>query len=650
MGLNFTDGRSARRRAPSAAMAAFWPGVLAALIILGGCRERSAGVQPTPTPTPRPATAFLEGIVTLAGAGDHTGIMVYIPGTSFVGFTDAEGAWRIPGVPVGVYDVFARFDGYRTTRIDQGLRVTEDDLSDVTPVTIPPAVLEPAERRSSERERMGGLKGVVTLEGAQDNSGITVQVRGTIHRTVTGVSGEFIIPYIDPGEYALTIFKTGYRVQTLNVTIPAGKVQGLDPIVLARAPDTQQAQAQRVIEGTVEIFDRKGQRQNIFDQVRVGLEGTRHIAVLDAAGHFTITGVPPGIYVVTATAPGYEMRERVELDLTETPRINVGVRLDESERSAEKTGDVSGRILVADAGEGQHSGVIIGTLGHSYTALSGPDGSFRLEAVPEGVYTFMAQKEGYVPVFWDEVNVVADQETQLGPGTLNRFVETPRVVFTDPGDGAQNVSVQRQMPVFVRFNKKMNPDSVRSALRLTPEVSYRAFMGKESLKSDFDLLYIVIEGDNPRTPVSFDTRYTITIDAGATDVEGVTMAEDYSFSFTTGRPEIIATIPPQNETQANVTLTDPIVISFNATIDPGSVEGNIEITPEPFGKYYYNVRKDFESGWSTLFLYVYLKADTIYTVRFRNGLRTLSGDRISNTPFDLRFKTLKLYTYEDTIR
>jgi hypothetical protein len=59
------------------------------------------------------------------------------------------------------------------------------------------------------------------------------------------------------------------------------------------------------------------------------------------------------------------------------------------------------------------------------------------------------------------------------------------------------------------------------------------------------------------------------------------------------------------------------------------------------------VRKDNESGWSTLYVYFYPEADTIYTVRFKRGIRTLGGDRIANTPYDLNFKTLELLTYED---
>ncbi|MFH1729845.1 MAG: hypothetical protein ABIA04_15640 [Pseudomonadota bacterium] len=61
-----------------------------------------------------PTTGVIAGTVTLQGQSDHTGIDVYIPGTSFSAKTDSDGDFTISNVPEGLYDFLrAEKDGYR---------------------------------------------------------------------------------------------------------------------------------------------------------------------------------------------------------------------------------------------------------------------------------------------------------------------------------------------------------------------------------------------------------------------------------------------------------------------------------------------------------------------------------------------------------
>lgn len=622
--------------------------ILAAMLTACGGNDEQAEV--TPTPTPIRTSAAIAGTVTLAGADDHSGVMIYVTGTSLMGFTNQDGQFTIDGLKEGIYSVYARHDGYKTAVLDPSLRVGLEDYMDDIPIQLGAAELELATEKPSERDLLGGLKGMATLAGTADSTGITVQLRGTIHRTVTGPSGEFILPYVEPGDYAVTFFKTGFTAHTQNVTIGVGRVTTLDAIALAAESEQTPEAPTRTVEGTVEILDRQGHKQNIFDQVVVGLEGTRFTTIPDGSGAFAITGVPAGLYVITAAAPNYEMQERIELDLIEVPKVNVGVTLHEAEGARPRTGIVSGQIEVEFMGEGGHGGVVVGPLGHAHTALTAPDGSFIIANVPEGSYTIQAQKEGYVPLLWESVEVLADHDSPLGRGVLEKYFEPPRVVYTEPADAAERVVVQRRIPVFVRFNKKMNAESVKAALRLRPEVQYRAYMGKEHPSSDFDMLYLEIDGSNPKFPLGFKRRLDITLGADTTDDENQRLGEDYTFSFTTGEAEVIATRPQEGDIEANVTAHEPIVISFNAAIDQRSVEGQIDISPEPPGNYYTAVRNDPESGWSTLAVYLYLPPETNYTVRIKNGIKTLTGDRISNLPYTIKFRTLKVYTYDEAIQ
>lgn len=64
---------------------------------------------------------------TLATGGDHAGILVYIPGTSFLAYTDKNGNYTITGVPQGTHNLFFEKDGYHRGQAE-GLTVSENPL------------------------------------------------------------------------------------------------------------------------------------------------------------------------------------------------------------------------------------------------------------------------------------------------------------------------------------------------------------------------------------------------------------------------------------------------------------------------------------------------------------------------------------------
>ncbi len=49
----------------------------------------------------------LTGIASLAGQSNHSGIFIYVGGTSIVGATNSSGAYTIVGVPYGTYTLTA---------------------------------------------------------------------------------------------------------------------------------------------------------------------------------------------------------------------------------------------------------------------------------------------------------------------------------------------------------------------------------------------------------------------------------------------------------------------------------------------------------------------------------------------------------------
>ena len=69
----------------------------------GGCGDDSGGPG---------TTGFIEGIATLEGAGDHSGILISLDQSGATATTGPQGRFRIEGVEPGTYLVTATRAGY----------------------------------------------------------------------------------------------------------------------------------------------------------------------------------------------------------------------------------------------------------------------------------------------------------------------------------------------------------------------------------------------------------------------------------------------------------------------------------------------------------------------------------------------------------
>ena len=59
-----------------------------------------------------PKAGSISGVVKLSGQSSHSGIDVFIPGTSFTAKTDADGKFSLTGAPVGTHNLEFNSDGY----------------------------------------------------------------------------------------------------------------------------------------------------------------------------------------------------------------------------------------------------------------------------------------------------------------------------------------------------------------------------------------------------------------------------------------------------------------------------------------------------------------------------------------------------------
>lgn len=66
-----------------------------------------------------PALGSVSGVVTLQNQSDHAGVMVYIPGTSYLAMSDTSGQYSITDVPQGVHNLYFERDGFHRGQMEE---------------------------------------------------------------------------------------------------------------------------------------------------------------------------------------------------------------------------------------------------------------------------------------------------------------------------------------------------------------------------------------------------------------------------------------------------------------------------------------------------------------------------------------------------
>ncbi len=143
------------------------------------------------------------------------------------------------------------------------------------------------------------------------------------------------------------------------------------------------------------------------------LEGTNRNATTDANGDFVLSQIADGAYILIcrhAAASGASYAALVAVEVTNGQTVNLGTIL------ATAPGSIEGVANLI--GQSDHTGIVAFIPGTSMSALSNADGFFHLEEVPEGTYTLRFEKDGFLPIELDDIEVVGVETTVVQPVTL----------------------------------------------------------------------------------------------------------------------------------------------------------------------------------------------------------------------------------------
>jgi hypothetical protein len=252
-----------------------------------------------------------------------------------------------------------------------------------------------------------------------------------------------------------------------------------------------------------------------------------------------------------------------------------------------------------------------------------------------GSFTYLvAKKDSYTDTTYTVTLSTAAEDTA---GNHLRFplvfsfstVQSAVTIYgiqTNPMHGDVDVDLIANSGIRVTFPRRMNGASVEAALTMSPEHD------PILLWPQLNQLTIYTGG-----PLYADTTYNIHIDSTAEDLDGVTMGEDFEFSFRT-RPVVVTSTSPQRG-QLFVSRNTKITLHFDTYVVLESVRRAFSIEPYVSGSFTYGY--DYPSDTPNVVTFIpsgTLRGNAKYTVTVSTEVEDLHGDRLK-APYEFSFVT-----------
>jgi uncharacterized protein (DUF2141 family) len=171
-------------------------------------------------------TGSITGVARLSDAETHTGIQVFVPGTSAVALTASDGSYTFSNLLPGTYTVMAMYDDYSTQTLT-GKVVAAGATTNVTTMTL---TRIPEEEEEAET---GSITGVARLSDVETHTGIQVFIPGTSAVALTASDGSYTFSNLLPGTYTVMAMYDDYSTQTLTgKAVTAGSTTNVTTMTL----------------------------------------------------------------------------------------------------------------------------------------------------------------------------------------------------------------------------------------------------------------------------------------------------------------------------------------------------------------------------------------------------------------------------------
>lgn len=176
----------------------------------------------------------------------------------------------------------------------------------------------------------------------------------------------------------------------------------------------------------------------------------------------------------------------------------------------------------------------------------------------------------------------------------------------------------RRPTFLLRFNRRMDKESVQAALSVEPSVSLDLTWQGWTLAV------------TPKEALTPSTRYQLRLALSATDAEGFPLSTPHTVRY--ALPDVVEKV---EVSAPQATAITPLIVHFNYALDPESAQQAIRFSPEVEGEW------SWDEAHQVLVVRPQepLPSDQEYTLRFTGSLNERNGDELP-LPEELSFTTL----------
>ena len=225
------------------------------------------------------------------------------------------------------------------------------------------------------------------------------------------------------------------------------------------------------------------------------------------------------------------------------------------------------------------------------------NGVFIFKSVAPGNYTLRVSHSDY-RAYQTDVTVAANTVTYINPEVTRIRNTSPQVEEYSPVYAEGDEPVSCVTPIRIKFNWDMDVASTEKAFSITPAV--------EGTISWEDSQYVLVF--TPKRVYDINTVYTVKIDKSAKHPEGMSMTDDFSFSFTTADDNEFIILEGYPSNDARVHYASPYLeFRFDSHPNTSFIQEEITITDEAGNPLSYSARTKKTSTLNDEFGYFQMK-------------------------------------------
>ena len=553
----------------------------------------------------RDNSARLEGTVRLddGGDGDLEGIQVFLPGTPWNILTDKKGAFRLPKIEPGEYELVVKHPGYEIFRRD--VKIPPGGKISLMPISLKP---------DYTTGKAGDIEGIVRLDKAASYDGVLVFIQGTDFIQYTDSTGQFFFEDVLEGEYSLSIHCRGYGdIKNYSVTVTGGEVTHIPPIILEFSGDSSEKKSQGKMEGYVFL---DGVEKH--DGTLVNLKNTNYFSMTDSDGFYQFKDIPLEDYSLVATHDGYKTREFGPVSvLSGTSTLVDPVSLD-PDVLVHTNGIIKGKVFYSDRDD--HTGIIVNVRGTSVQTLTMNDGVYQLNEIPVGSYSLLFSADGYSSIDLLGVQVSSGNITDAPDIVLMRS-ENPNAVHGEIQGTATLKGKEDHSGITVALagTSGVALTNSKGEYRITQVEpgEYELIVSKDGYEDNGMAVKLLSGGSTSLPPI-----------------ELVPIANP---------PYVVSTNPMDNETRVPVEETVDISVEFDRFMRGDTIKKGIKISPPVNMKTFFG-KDSKESEYNVLQIKLFrtgknaVSFETEYTVTIPETAADLDGNTMEE-PYEFSFTT-----------